>query len=306
MAGERFAALENAGYRIVGSHKHSAVKVCHWTKKSLLDRGVCYKEKFYGAELGIRSHLCLQLTPSLPFCDHRCVYCWRDTSWTLPQWIGEADAAAEILDQAVVAQRSLLSGFGGNQAVNRKKFEEAQNPRHCAISLAGEPTIYPRINELIEECRKRKMTSFLVTNGLHPEAIERLEPPTQLYLSLVAPDEETYRRVCRPIVGDGWEKLNRSLELLGSLRCRKVVRLTLVKWLNLKEVGKYAKLIEKAEPDFIEGKGYMWVGYSRRRLKFEHMPSHQEIVNFCQELAELTGYKIVNECPESRVILLKK
>ncbi|MEM2192098.1 MAG: 4-demethylwyosine synthase TYW1, partial [Candidatus Hadarchaeales archaeon] len=292
-------ALENAGYRIVGSHGHSAVKVCHWTKKSLLDRGACYKEKFYGKELGVRSHLCLQLTPSLPFCDHRCIYCWRNTEITFSGWMGEADDPAEILEGAISAQRLLLSGFGGNPDVNRRKFEEAQNPRHCAISLAGEPMIYPKISELVEECRKRRMTSFLVSNGLHPEVLERLRPPTQLYISLVAPDEETYREICRPVVSGGWEKLNRSLEVFSSLSCRRVLRLTLVKGVNLKSPQGYARLIEKAEPDFVEGKGYMWVGYSRRRLGFENMPTHQEIQKFCGELAALTGYKIVDECPES-------
>ncbi|MFN4133751.1 MAG: radical SAM protein, partial [Candidatus Hadarchaeales archaeon] len=192
-------ALENAGYRIIGEHRHSAVKVCHWTKKSLLDQGVCYKEKFYGAELGVRSHLCLQLTPSIPFCDHRCIYCWRDTEITIPEWRGEVDEPAAILDHAISAQRLLLSGFGGNPKVNRKKFMEAQKPRHCAISLAGEPTIYPKLSGLIEECKKRGMSSFLVSNGLHPEALERLRPPTQLYISLIAPDGETYRDVCRPV-----------------------------------------------------------------------------------------------------------
>lgn len=65
------AQLESSGYRFVGEHRHSAVKACHWTRKSLLNRGSCYKQKFYG----IQSHRCLQLAPGLPFCDHRCVFC---------------------------------------------------------------------------------------------------------------------------------------------------------------------------------------------------------------------------------------
>jgi len=38
------------------------------------------------------------------------------------------------------------------------------------------------------------MTAFLVTNGTNPEAIGEVRP-TQLYISLNAPNEETYRRV---------------------------------------------------------------------------------------------------------------
>ncbi len=300
------AELEQAGYRFVGEHKHSAVKICHWTRKSLLDRGVCYKELFYGRDLGIQSHRCLQLTPSLPFCDHRCVYCWRNTNVTSPRWVGEVDEPASILDGAILAQRRLLSGFGGNPNVDGKKFKEAQNPKHCAISLAGEPTLYPKINELIEECGRRGMTSFLVTNGQHPEILDHIAEPTQLYISVVAPDLKTYGVICLPKLEDGWGRLGQSLELMPSFKCRKVIRLTLVKGLNLKDAPGYAKLIEKAEPDFVEAKAYMFVGFSRARLSMENMPLHQEIKVFAEGLARETGYKLADESESSRVILLKK
>lgn len=298
--------LERAGYRLVGRNRHSAVKVCHWTRKSLLNRGVCYKEQFYFKSLGVQSHRCLQLTPSLQFCDHRCVFCWRNTDITNPRWLGEVDEPAEILDEAISAQRKLLSGFGGNPGVDKEKFNEAQEPRHCAISLAGEPTLYPKINELIEECDRRGMTSFLVTNGLHPEVLEHLVEPTQLYISVVAPDPGTYRKICRPHDESGWEKLNSSLELMRSFGCRKVIRVTLVKELNLKDAPGYAKLIEKAESDFVEAKAYMHVGFARARLSMDNMPLHQEIKEFAEELARETGYSILDDSEPSRVVLLKK
>jgi len=302
----QLSRLEMAGYRFVGEHRHSAVKVCHWTRKSLLNLGVCFKEKFYGRELGLRSHRCLQITPSIPFCDHRCLLCWRNTEITASSWIGGVDEPRDILDGSILAQRRLLSGFGGNPKVDAKKFEEAQEPRHCAISLAGEPTLYPKINELVEECGRRGMTSFLVTNGMHPEVLEKLVEPTQLYISVVAPDPETYKKVCRPMAPKGWERLNLSLELMPSFRCRKVIRLTLVKDINLKDAAGYAKLIEKAKPDFIEPKAYFAVGYSRSRLGVSFMPSHMEIRKFAEELQELTGYLIADESEPSRVVLLRR
>jgi len=60
------------GYRIVGKHQHSAVKICRWTKESLRNDRVCFKQKWYGIE----SHRCLQCSVSLS-CLNRCVYCWR-------------------------------------------------------------------------------------------------------------------------------------------------------------------------------------------------------------------------------------
>ena len=306
ISAEELSELELAGYRFVGERKHSAVKVCHWTRKSLLNRGVCYKELFYGRDLGIKSHRCLQLTPSLPFCDHRCVFCWRNTNVTAPSWVGEFDEPADILDGAISAQRKLLSGFGGNPSTDKKKFKEAQEPKNCAISLAGEPTFYPDLSELIEECGRQEMTSFLVTNGMHPEVLERIAEPTQLYISVVAPDPETYEAVCQPNFPDGWKRLNQSLELMPCFKCRKAIRLTLVKGLNLKKPEEYAKIIEKAGADFIEVKAYMFVGFSRRRLMMENMPLHDEVSGFARKLAMGTGYSIAEESKPSRVVLLKK
>jgi tRNA wybutosine-synthesizing protein 1 len=296
------AELERSGYRFVGEHKHSAVKVCHWTRKSLLGVGFCYKQQFYG----IQSHRCLQLTPSLPFCDHRCIFCWRNIDVTMPNWVDGADDPAEILDGAITFQRQLLSGFKGNPDVDKRKWKEAREPKHCAISLAGEPTMYPKISDLIEECHRRSMTTFLVTNGLHPNVLEEITEPTQLYISVVAPDEETYKAVCQPQVDGGWGRLNESLEIMPSFDCRKVIRLTLVKGLNTKDVNGYAELIEKAMPDFIEPKAYMCVGYSRARLGIDNMPSFDEIKDFARELSNETGYSLVDESEPSRVLLLKR
>jgi tRNA wybutosine-synthesizing protein 1 len=50
--------FKEAGYRIVG--RHSAVKVCHWTKSALKGGKACYKSWY-----GIESHRCIQMTPSL-------------------------------------------------------------------------------------------------------------------------------------------------------------------------------------------------------------------------------------------------
>jgi len=306
ISAQELAELERAGYRFVGEYRHSAVKVCHWTRKSLLGKGSCYKQQFYERDIGIQSHRCLQLTPSLPFCDHRCVYCWRNIDVTNPSWVGGVDEPGEILNGAVSAQRRLLSGFKGNPNVERRKFEEALNPKHCAISLAGEPTLYPKIGEFIRECGRRGMTSFLVTNGMHPEVLKRIAEPTQLYISVVAPDPKTYQKVCQPAISDGWEKLNESLELMSSLKCRRVIRLTLVEGLNLKDASGYAKLIEKAQPDFVEAKAYMHVGFARARLSIENMPSHKEVKNFALELETEIGYKIVDESKPSRVVLLRR
>ena len=199
--------LEKQGYRFTG--KHSSVKICTWTKKSLLDEGVCYKERFYG----IRSYLCCQMTPCM-FCSNTCLYCWRDMdSFTGLKIGGKIDEPKEIIDNCIKKQRELLNGFPGNKKINMKKFKEAQDPLHFAISLSGEPTIYPYLGELIDELFKMKKTSFLVTNGQFPNALKRLSRlPTQLYVSLDAPTKQIYKKLDRPRLKDYWGRLCDTLE----------------------------------------------------------------------------------------------
>jgi tRNA wybutosine-synthesizing protein 1 len=293
--------LEKQSYRIVG--RHSAVKVCHWTKERLLRKRSCYKSRFYG----IASHRCLQMTPSVAWCQHSCLFCWRPVEHTLgAEMQGEYDEPEFIVEEAIKAQRALLSGYWGErERVTRQEMEEAYSPKHVAISLAGEPTNYPYIGELIEAFHRRGMTTFLVTNGMNPERIAEVRP-TSLYLSLIAYNEELYRRINAPRVRDGWQRLMHSLEVFSQSRSRKVVRITLVRGYNLEAPEAFVPLIERAEPDFVEAKGYVHVGYSRRRLRREDMPSYEEVEAFARALAEATGYEVVDASRDSKVFLIKK
>lgn len=288
-------------YRIVGTN--SAVKICTWLKRSLLDKGYCYKQKFYGIE----SHRCLQMTPALMNCSHKCIFCWRPIEWTKLEEPEEWDDVDGLINGCIEAQRELISGFGGTNGVNKKKFEEAQTPNQVAISLAGEPTMYPRIGELISEFNERDFTTYLVTNGTLPERLKNLESlPTQLYVSLDAPNEDVYKKTDNPIIKGGWEKINETLSLLPSLDTRKVIRLTLVRDYNNLLVEDYGKLISKAEPEFIEVKSYMCVGFSRKRLTLDNMLSFDEIKKFSEKLSEATDYKIKDWKEDSRVVLLAR
>ncbi len=293
--------FKKAGYRIVG--RHSAVKVCHWTKSALRGGKNCYKSWY-----GIESHRCIQMTTSLQYCNMMCVFCWRfHTLNRVQPFDGGWDEPSKILDMVIEEQRRLLSGFGGNPKVSRQKFEEAMNPKHIAISLDGEPTIYPYLAEFIKLATQRGMTTFLVSNGTMPERLEELlekAQPTSLYISLYGPDKQTHIKTCKPLIPDSWERLLKSLEIMSRFGSRKVIRLTLVKDLNMHSPEKYAQLIMLARPDFVECKGYTHVGESQKRLKKENMPSIEEIRSFGEKLAENLGYRVVAEDEVSRVVLL--
>jgi len=178
-----------------------------------------------------------------------------------------------------------------------------------ACSLSGEPTLYPKLGDFFRECHKKDITTFLVTNGTNPKALENLNPlPKQLYVSIVAPNKDVYKKLCSPLISDGWEKINQTLELLPSLDTRIVIRHTLVEGWNMndKYIKEFAKLNKKASPMFIEPKGYVFVGYSRKRMNLSNMPSHESVRNFGNKLAEDMGYYFSMEKPESRVVLLSK
>ena len=296
------------GYRFIG--KYSLIKPCHWLKTSLLTRGkkYCYKQKFYG----IPSHRCLQLSPTIA-CTQQCLYCWRvqaidlGLSWNtfnLPDY----DDPQKIVLNGILAQREILSGYKGNPKVDKKMLEEAFRPVHAAISLVGEPTLYPKIGELIEEFFKHDFKSiFLVTNGTQPKVLETLShEPSQLYVSLSAPDEETYKKLCRPKIKDGWQKIMKSLEILKSFSCPTVIRITLVKGWNLKSPNKYAKIITKADPTYVEPKAFMSLGGSLFRLPRDAMPTFKDIMDFSKELQISSGYKIIDSVDVSRIALLSK
>ena len=294
--------LKKQHYASVGNH--SGVKLCHWMRQSLLFNRVCYKQDFYGIE----SHRCLQMTPSVNQCNHMCLFCWRHQGFTEKNF-NEIDDPKLILDESIKAQMKLITGFKGDNRCDQMKWKEANNPNMLACSLSGEPTLYPRLGEFFEECHKRKITTFLVTNGTNPEALKKLDPlPKQLYVSIVAPNKKIYEKICSPSISNGWDKINQTLELLPSLKTRTVIRHTLVKGWNMDEklIKEYAKLDSKANPLFIEPKGYVFVGYSRKRMNISNMPSYENVKDFSDKLNEELGYNFLMEKSDSRVVLLSK
>ena len=217
------------------------------------------------------------------------------------------DPVDNIVKCSLNAQIALLSGYGGNSQINWRKFREALIPKHVAISLTGEPTLYAPIGELIRSFHKKGLTTFLVSNGTLPERLSKIcEEPTQLYVSLCAPNKEVFRKLCRPHKPESWERLNETLNYIPSFHCPTVIRMTLVKGQNMKLVDEYAGLLERACPTYIEVKAYMHIGFSDLRLSYENMPEHKEVFEFGKCISELTGYEIIDQSVESRVVLLSK
>lgn len=225
----------------------------------------------------------------------------------------EWDEPVFILDGLVDAQKKIFSGFLGNEKADPKHAKEAMDPKHATFSLIGEPTMYPRLSELLVACHKRGMTTFLVTNGTLPHALERLSVlPTQLYVSLVAPDEKTYSYVTQQSEEQTkllWSNYLKTLDFMADLKgkTRTTLRTTLAKELNAFSYEKYAELIKRAQADFVEIKSMVFVGGARgetRGLRLEDMLTIDEIRVVAKKLASITGYLYTDEHAPSRVVLL--
>jgi tRNA wybutosine-synthesizing protein 1 len=246
--------LERMNYGLVGNT--SAVQICRWTKNALRGEGGCWKEKFYG----VKSSGCVQMTPSVMWCENKCLHCWRPIEMNLGTSLPEVDDPVEILDGIIAKRREMLMGMKGNSKVDASTFEGDIEPSLFTMSLSGEPTLYPRLGELFAEIRRREKVSFLVTNGLNPDVIRGLEKtrieksdkdngtltnaddtgdgkeivnglPTQLVVSTNAPNEELFLKWHRSSKRDAWERFLETLDVMRELegKVRRVVRLTLVK-----------------------------------------------------------------------------
>lgn len=289
--------LRKQGYQFFSGTSTAALKPCMWCKRALQGGEMCYKHQFYG----ISSHRCVQMTPTLR-CNQRCLFCWRSFEHE-PQEVTECPPET-ILSGMHKYQKKALAGYNAvlDNTVTEERWQEALDPRHVAISLSGEPTLYSRLPELIDLFNSRGYTTFLVSNGTGPEVLKKCRP-YQMYISLDAPDRETYMAVCRPI-GDFWENVQESLRLLRSRRS--AVRVTLVKGLNDFAPERYAAILQDSGASFVEIKGYMYLGYSRNRLARENMPEHEEVRSFAEKVAASCDYRLKDENTLSRVVMLEK
>ncbi len=305
--------MEKQGYRFIGKNKHSAVKICEWCRESLRGKRFCYKEQFYGKEDDIASHQCIQFTPVAFHCTHNCEFCWRIGEFEQVPKDFKWDKPKELVDEAIEAHKLLLQGFKGAENQDIEKFQQAMKPKQFAISLTGEPTLYPYLPELINEITSRGISAYIVSNGTNPEMIKQLAEkgqPTKMYITLPAPDEETYTKICHPAMKDSWKKILESLSLLEKFKSS-VIRLTLVKDMNITNPKAYADLIKQANPDYVELKAFMSIGGARERLSIDSMPSHEQVKEFAQEIVQYldnpvkqSTFKIVGENLPSRVVVL--
>ena len=127
----------------------------------LRGRGGCYKHTFYG----ISSYQCMESTPSLA-CANKCVFCWRHHKNPVgTEWRWQTDDPEHLVSGFMNNHKDLIKTMRGLPGVLPERLQEAERIRHCALSLVGEPIIYPHINRFLGLLHENGISSFLVTNA---------------------------------------------------------------------------------------------------------------------------------------------
>jgi tRNA wybutosine-synthesizing protein 1 len=228
-----------------------------------------------------------------------------------PELVDEPDV---IVEHLMAERKKLINGFYGHEKNDKKKLDESLFPVHYAISLSGEPTMYPKLPQLIKYLRRLPATKsiFLVTNGQEPEMLQRLADedslPTQLYLSTNASNKRMFYLVNRPRHRDAWERWWKSLRFLSTANTRTVLRMTLIRQYNdaTKFIDEFAEMIQQGNPHFIELKSYMHIGMSTQRLEAENMLEMKEIRSFSEQMCfKLHDYSVMDESEISRIVVLQ-
>ena len=115
------------------------------------------------------------------------------------------------------------------------------------------------------------------------------------------------------MIKDGWKRIMNTMDMIESLSCRTLVRLTAVKDLNLKEkfVEDYVKIIEKINPNFFEIKGFTLQAKAlliKKRLKSEkslhhYFPEFDYMYEIALKFEELGNFPLIYTNEVSRDFL---
>merc|ERR1712232_1097746 len=214
-----------------------------------------------------------------------------------------------IVREGIANHQKMIRECKGIPGVKPDRYNEAMTVKHCALSLVGEPIMYPRINEMLKDLHDRRISTFLVTNAQFPEAIHSLAPVTQLYVSCDAAAPHELKAIDRPLFADFWERYLESLRAIREKRQRTVYRLTLVKDKNMSTPEAYAKLVALGEPDFIEIKSVTFCGESKASsLTMGNVPWHEEVRTFAEAMLSYEGldadYELACEHQHSCIVLI--
>ena len=115
------------------------------------------------------------------------------------------------------------------------------------------------------------------------------------------------------MIKNGWEKIMETMNIIESLSCRTLVRLTAVKNVNINEeiIKDYIKIIEKANPNFFEIKGFTLQAKallinerlkSGESLKY-YFPDYEYLFEIAQQFEQIGNFPLIYKNEPSRDFL---
>ncbi|KAG2459482.1 TYW1 synthase, partial [Polypterus senegalus] len=175
--------------------------------------------------------------------DNTAVSAGHHTNPVGTEWRWKMDQPEKILKEALENHKNLIKQFKGVPGVKLERYEEGMSVKHCALSLVGEPIMYPEINKFLKLLHQKKISSFLVTNAQFPEEIRSLQPVTQLYVSVDASTKESLKKIDRPLFKDFWQRF---LDSLKALEQKFKVEGKWRTWINYERFHELMKEFEKS------------------------------------------------------------
>jgi len=220
---------------------------------------------------------------------------------------GEATIYPKLAELIKLIRKRGAVSFLVTNGLNPEKLKELEKknalPTQLAISLnAGNKKLYDKWHRSLKKNAWEKLNESL-------ELMKKLKGKTRrvIRMTLVKGDSKNKESQSDQVVGDSL-----SLKLKRPQSGAKEFSLSSpnnISNMTDDDVKDYAGLIKKAQPDFIHVKGFMSVGFSRKRFTYEQMPLHPEIQAFAKKLAkELKNEDYVIKADEerSRVVLIAK
>ncbi len=183
-----------------------------------------------------------------------------------------------------------------------ERWQEALDPKHVAISLSGEPTLYRQLPAAHRSLQREGLYNISREQRYKSRYACPLPPVPDVCLARCTGSGDLY--CCMSPAGGLLGTGKREPCPAGNTTFRSADHPC--QGFNDFAPEKYAAILQDSGASFVEVKGYMYLGYSRNRLVRENMPEHERVRSFAEKIAAACDYRIKDENILSRVVCLER
>ncbi len=230
--------------------------------------GPVYSRRF-GISLGV------DLSPEKKSCNFDCLYCE----------LGKAKPVSNIYKE-----------HQPEEIINEIKdfLSKNKNPDYITITANGEPTLYSKLDKLIEEINniKGNTKTLILSNSstIYKKDIQKtLTKFDTVKLSLDAVSENIFRKIDKPLKGISISNIIQGMkEFRKIFKNELIIEVLIVKFVNddLEEIKKLAKVLREINPDRID------LGTIDRPPAYRVFPVNNEELDELAEIFENKGLNV--------------